>query len=58
MYTFIWYTFGIVGIDNFFNKEGQTLHCLTFEKTYMHYIVAMTGILKPSLSWQLDKIGT
>jgi hypothetical protein len=46
MYTFIWYTFGIVDIDNFFNKEGQTLHCLTFEKTYLHYIVAMTVYLK------------
>jgi hypothetical protein len=37
MYIFIWYTFGIVHINNFLNKLGQTLYRLTFEKTYMHY---------------------
>jgi hypothetical protein len=33
-------TLGIVDINNFHNKIDQTLHYLTFEKSYMHYIVA------------------
>jgi hypothetical protein len=40
VYIFIWYTYGNVDIDNFLSKYGQTLHRLTFEKSYMHYIVA------------------
>jgi hypothetical protein len=30
------HTFGIVDIDNFLTKLGQTLHRLTFIKNYMH----------------------
>jgi hypothetical protein len=39
MYIFIRYTFGIVVINNYFNKFGQTLHPSTSRKIYMHYIV-------------------
>jgi hypothetical protein len=31
---------GILDVDNFFKIFGQTLHPLTYEKTYMHYILA------------------
>jgi hypothetical protein len=32
MYIFIWNRFGVVDINNFFNKLGQTLHRLTLKK--------------------------
>jgi hypothetical protein len=41
MYIFIWYTFSIVDIDDFFNKLGDTLYCLTSRKSIMHYMSAI-----------------
>jgi hypothetical protein len=38
MYISIWYTIGIVDMDNFLNNFGETLHLLNFKKSYMHYI--------------------
>jgi hypothetical protein len=35
-----WYWCDILDVDIFFHILGQTLHRLTFEKAYMHYIVA------------------
>jgi hypothetical protein len=41
MYIFLWYTFGIVDIDSFLNKLGQTFYLFwLLIRSYMHYIVA------------------
>jgi hypothetical protein len=42
-YIFVWYIFDIIGINNFSNKLGQRWWCMTFQKTYMHYIMARRG---------------
>jgi hypothetical protein len=40
MYIFIWYIFGMVDVDIFIKKLGQSWHRLTLKKYYMHYIMA------------------
>jgi hypothetical protein len=54
MLIFMWYTFGITDIDNFLNIFSQTLHRLTFKKSYMHYIMGRRKYSLLQLQQKLD----